>query len=283
MNPGWYINNFEFLWKRVRSKSTKCCPAEARVFQFAITSKVSIKPLSALSVTFNPLHAILGRFVEVLQSDLHKHFRFDLQFQMWNPFINAYFILLAWFFVSMCFFFSAYNVFRCLFSIRSKYLDGNSHFIHIYWWSSFSISPLEFIYTEKIVVHLAFPFHYRRLYTLNRVCKAKVDSIELKRGKSNKKQKKSNNKIMYSNIKKLKSEKWKRGRKRMESIRFEMVEWTGWKTAASNSNHSNNKSNRNRNRIVDTRASTHTYLFTLIKILTEIDGRRVYKYIHNTQ
>lgn len=105
MNPGWYINNFEFLWKRVRSKSTKCCPAEARVFQFAITSKVSIKPLSALSVTFNPLHAILGRFVEVLQSDLHKHFRFDLQFQMWNPFINAYFILLAWFFVSMCFFF----------------------------------------------------------------------------------------------------------------------------------------------------------------------------------
>lgn len=201
MNPGWYINNFEFLWKRVRSKSTKCCPAEARVFQFAITSKVSIKPLSALSVTFNPLHAILGRFVEVLQSDLHKHFRFDLQFQMWNPFINAYFILLAWFFVSMCFFFSAYNVFRCLFSIRSKYLDGNPHFIHIYWWSSFSISPLEFIYAEKIVVHLAFPFHYRRLYTLNRVCKAKVDSIEVKREKSNKKQKKSNNKIMYSNIK----------------------------------------------------------------------------------
>lgn len=173
---------------------------------------------------------VLGRFVEVLQSDLHKHFRFDLQFQMWNPFINAYFILLAWFFVSMCFFFSAYNVFRCLFSIRSKYLDGNSHFIHIYWWSSFSISPLEFIYAEKIVVHLAFPFHYRRLYTLNRVCKAKVDSIEVKREKSNKKQKKSNNKIMYSNIKKLKSEKWKREKENgVDTI------WNGWMNRMKNS------------------------------------------------
>lgn len=78
-------------------------------------------------------------------------------------------------------------------------------------------------------------------------------------------------------------------------MRFETLEWTGWKTAEitptalavawnSNSNHSNNKSNRNHNRncryekrIALQSVYYCTQLFTLIKFLTEID---VYKQMH---